>query len=64
MNAFIKTEKGLFKVYKQGSDWQVIGPQFERWFSVWSTDISGSLDRAIESVPGLNRQIQIVSLTP
>lgn len=63
MNAFIKTEKGLFKVYRHESDWQVIGPQFERWFSVWSNDVAGSLDRALASVPGLDRQIEIVSLT-
>ena len=62
MNAFIKTEHGLFKAYKHGSDWQVVGPQFERWFSVWSADVGASLDRALASVPGLDRQIQIVRL--
>jgi hypothetical protein len=62
MNAFIKTEHGLFKAYKQGGDWQVVGPQFERWFSVWSADVGASLDRALTSVPGLDRQVQIISL--
>jgi hypothetical protein len=62
MNAFIKTEKGLFKAYRHGLDWQVIGPRFERWFSVWQSDIMGSLMRALDSVPGNDRDIQIVSL--
>ena len=62
MNAFIKTEQGLFKAYKRGDDWQVIGPQFERWFSVWAADVAGSLDRALASAPGRDRQIQIVNL--
>lgn len=61
MNAFIKTERGLFKVYKHGSDWQVIGPQFERWFSVWSADPMGSLLRALDAVPGIERQTQIIT---
>lgn len=63
MNAFVKTEKGLFKVYRRGEDWQIIGPKFERWFSVWSTDKMGSLLRAIESVPGENREVEIISLS-
>jgi hypothetical protein len=62
MNAFIKTEQGLFKAYKHDSDWQVIGPQFERWFSVWAADVAGSLDRALASAPGLDRHVQIVTL--
>jgi len=62
MNAFIKTEAGLFKVYKHGDDWQIVGPQFERWFSVWQSDRMGSLMRALDAAPGLDRQIEIVSL--
>lgn len=63
MNAFIKTENGLFKVYKRDQNWQVIGPKFERWFSVWSADVLGSLRRAIDAVPGTNRTVEIVKLT-
>jgi len=62
MNAFIKTENGLFKVYRHGLDWQVISPDFERWFSVWQRDILGSLMRALDSVPGNDRAVEIVSL--
>lgn len=61
MNAFIKTEAGLFKAYRHGSDWQIIGPRFERWFSVWTADPLGSLMRAIDTVPGFDRQIEIIT---
>lgn len=63
MNAFINTDSGLFKVYRHGDDWQIIGPRFERWFSVWSADVQGSIDRAIDSVPGANRVIHIIHLS-
>ncbi len=62
MNAFIRTENGLFKVYRHGLDWQVIGPRFERWFSVWQADLMGSLMRALDSAPGNDRIVEIVSL--
>ena len=62
MNAFIHTEQGLFKVYRQGDDWQVLGPRFERWFSVWSANPLASLNRALDSVPGADRQVEIISL--
>jgi hypothetical protein len=62
MNAFIKTEKGLFKAYRRGLDWQIVGPKFERWFSVWQHDVTGSLMRALDSVPGNDRTVEIVSL--
>jgi hypothetical protein len=62
MNAFIKTEQGLFKVYRQGDEWQVLGPKFERWFSIWSSDVIGSLHRALDSVPGDDRQTEIIGL--
>jgi len=29
MNAFAKTEFGLFKAYRHGDDWQVIGPKMD-----------------------------------
>ena len=63
MNAFIKTEHGIFKAYRRGSDWEIIGPKFERWFSVWSNDVLGSLQRAFDSVPGHERDERILSLT-
>jgi len=62
MNAFIRTDRGLFKAYRRGFDWQIVGPQFERWFSVWQRDVLGSLMRALDSVPGHDRAVEIVSL--
>lgn len=62
MNAFVRTDCGLFKIYRRGLDWQVIGPDFERWFSVWQADPMGSLMRAISAAPGSNRIVEIVSL--
>ena len=61
MNAFIRTEHGLFKAYRHGLDWQVVGPNFERWFSVWQADPMGSLMRALDSVPGNDRAIEVIS---
>ena len=49
--AFTRTPAGLFKIYDQGTDWQIIGPDFERWCSVWSTDRAASLKRAISLIP-------------
>lgn len=60
MIAFIQTEHGLFKVYDQGSDWQIIGPCFERWFSKWTADPTGSLMRAIDAIPSINKSVVIV----
>lgn len=63
MNAFVKTERGLFKIYRRGDEWQVVGPDgFERWCSVWSADPRGSLQRAIGIAPGLTRDAQIISV--
>lgn len=31
--AFTRTPAGLFKIYDQGQDWQIIGPGYERWSS-------------------------------
>lgn len=61
MNAFIKTEHGLFKVYRHDLDWQVIGEGFERWFSVWRGNELQSLLRALDAVPGYDRQVEIIS---
>ena len=63
MNAFIKTEYGLFKAYRHDMDWQIIGEKFERWFSVWSGNELQSLLRALDSVPGSNRQVEIISVS-
>ena len=62
MNAFIRTENGLYKVYRHGLDWQIVGPGFERWFSVWQHEVLASLVRALDSVPGKDRIVEIVSL--
>jgi hypothetical protein len=51
MYAFIKTPDGLYKIYNHGDDWQVVGPDFERWFSVWRDDVKASLYRAVRSIP-------------
>lgn len=62
MNAFIKTEHGTFKIYRHGSDWEMLGPKFERWFSVWGDDVRGSLQRALDAAPGSERDVHILSL--
>lgn len=52
MNAFIKTTKGLHKIYRQGDDWQIVFPDgSERWFSVWSDKIKASLIHALRAIP-------------
>ena len=52
LTAFVRTYDGLFKVYDQGQDWQIIGPGFERWTSQWAADVKGSLKRAVSLIPG------------
>jgi len=52
MKAFVETDAGIFKIYDMGDDWKIIGPRFERWFSVWKADKSVSLRRAIDAIPG------------
>jgi hypothetical protein len=47
--AFTRTAAGLFKVYDHGTDWQIIGPGFERWHSVWQHNRAASL-RAAETL--------------
>jgi hypothetical protein len=49
--AFARTPAGLFKIYDHGHDWQVIGPDFERWASTWTADRAGSLRRAAALIP-------------
>ena len=63
MNGFASTSCGLFKAYRHGSDWQVLGPNYERWHSVWASDVLGSLIRALENVPGGSRQIEVCRLS-
>lgn len=49
--AFIRNDTGLFKIYDQETDWQIIGPNFERWCSKYSADKHGSLMRAAALIP-------------
>ena len=49
--AFTRTPAGLFKVYDHGTDWQIIGPNYERWCSVWTNDRAASLKRAVALIP-------------
>ena len=52
LSAFVKTQQGLYKIYDQGSDWQVLGPdRFEKWFSSWGADRGASLKRVIDAIP-------------
>jgi hypothetical protein len=52
MYAFINTPDGLYKIYDQGSDWQILGPDgFERWVSIWSDAKRASLARAVGLIP-------------
>ena len=48
-------DRPAFKVYDHGTDWQVIGHQYERWYSVWQHDRQGSLERALSDIPNLDR---------
>ena len=49
--AFTRTPAGLFKIYDHGQDWQIIGPDFERWCSKWTADPAASLRRAASTIP-------------
>ena len=49
--AFARTPAGLFKIYDQCQDWQIIGPGFERWCSKWQADPAASLRRAANLIP-------------
>jgi hypothetical protein len=57
MRAFIKTPDGLYKIYDQGDDWQVIGPEsYERWYSKWhESSIRAQLNRAVQAIPHADR---------
>lgn len=47
MFAFVALDNGrTLKAYRHGYDWQIIGPDIERWFSVWQGNERESLDRA------------------
>ena len=52
MNAFIKTKNGLYKIYREDLNWQLINPdRSERWFSVWQKDMKNSLLRVVHNIP-------------
>lgn len=57
--AYTRTPDGLFKIYDQGEDWQIIGAGFERWCSKWQADPAASLMRAVEMIP----QVDPASIT-
>jgi hypothetical protein len=54
LTAFTRTNAGIFKIYDQGQDWQIVGEDFERWASVWANDRAASLARAVSLIPGLD----------
>jgi hypothetical protein len=49
--ASTRTPAGLFKIYDHGHDWQIVGPDFERWASKWQADPAASLKRAAALIP-------------
>ena len=52
MNAFIKTTKGLHKIYRDQTDWIVVFPDgSERWRSVWPDHVRASLVHALRLIP-------------
>lgn len=53
MNAFVRKNGVLYKVYRDGADWYVTrsdNPNEKRYFSVWQSDIEGSMYRALSNV--------------
>ena len=61
MHAFIKTSKGLHKIYRQGDDWQIIFPDgSERWRSVWSDKVKASLIHALNLIPDADYQDLVI----
>jgi len=53
MKAFGYDNSGnIVKAYRplDGSDWQLLGKGFERWFSVWRSQEIESLEHAFHSV--------------
>jgi hypothetical protein len=58
--AIVHTTAGLFRIYDQGTDWQIIGPDnFERWRSTWQDDRAASLKAAAAICPGAARELTI-----
>jgi hypothetical protein len=58
MKAFYSDGSNQVKAYLHGSDWQLIDDNGnERWFSVWQSDVKGSLHNAFNKFLGreLNR---------
>lgn len=64
MNAFIKTTKGLHKIYRSGDDWRIVFPDgSERWRSVWRDQVKASLVHALRLIPDADHlDLHIVSL--
>jgi len=64
MNAFIKTTKGLHKIYRSGNDWKIVFPDgSERWRSVWPDHVKASLVQALRLIPDADHaDLQIVDL--
>lgn len=50
MQAFIRTQEGyIIKAYRDGDDWRVpVNQNDAYYYSVWSSDVKGSLFRALE----------------
>lgn len=65
MNAFIKTTKGLHKIYRHGDDWQIVFPDgSEKWRSVWSDKVKASLIHALNLIPDADHaDLVIVNLS-
>jgi hypothetical protein len=62
--AFTRTAAGLFKIYDHGTDWQIIGPGFERWRSTWAHDRAASLRAAAAIIPGADPETTIYTQEP
>lgn len=59
MYAFVRTDAGLFKVYRHEYDWQIIGPDFERWSSIWRADPESSFQRAVWTIPSITSESEV-----
>ena len=52
--ALTKVEDSVYRVYYCDDDWRILGPNFERWASVWQNDFNGSLTNALNTIPNLD----------
>lgn len=64
MYAFYKSEDGkLYKAYENSGDWQIVcSDGKERWFSIWSKDITGSLVNAFSRASGVELNIGSINI--